>query len=155
MRERLGEVFAGGDPRLRRLSAAGTSVNLQITDAPQSSVTVLLDRQPPSLAGGDEPAEITIELTARQGVLFASGLLPVPSAMLGGELPYRGPVRKYSRSIRCCEASWRRSKRTTWVADRSRSQKDEPTRHTVRTGYNGTAVDAASSVDASLEESWP
>jgi hypothetical protein len=95
LRERLGEVFAGGDPRLRRLSAAGTSVNFQIADAPQSSVTVLLDRQPPSLAGGDEPAEITIELTARQGVLFASGLLPVPSALLGGELPYRGPVRKY------------------------------------------------------------
>ena len=95
LRERLGEVFAGGDPRLRRLSAAETSVNFQIADAPQSSVTVLLDRQPPSLAGGDEPAEITIELTARQGVLFASGLLPVPSALLGGELPYRGPVRKY------------------------------------------------------------
>ncbi len=95
LRERLGEVFAGGDPRLQRLSAAGTSVNFQIADAPRSSVTVLLDRQPPSLAGGDEPAEITIELTARQGVLFASGLLPVPSALLGGQLPYRGPVRKY------------------------------------------------------------
>jgi hypothetical protein len=95
LRERLAQVFAGGDPRLRRLSAAETSVTFQIADAPQSSATVLLDRQPPGLAGGDEPAEITIELTARQGVLFATGLLPVPSALLAGELPYRGPVRKY------------------------------------------------------------
>lgn len=95
LRERLAVVFASGDPRLIRLSAAETSVNFQIVDAPHSSVTVLLDRRPPGLAGGDEPAEITIELTTRQGVLFANGLLPVPSALLAGELPYRGPVRKY------------------------------------------------------------
>ena len=95
LRERLGEGFAGGDPRLRRLSAAETSVSLQITDAPQSSVTVLLDRKPPSLAGGDEPAEITIELDEAQAERLARGGLSLPPALLAGQVGYRGPVRKY------------------------------------------------------------
>jgi hypothetical protein len=95
LHRRLAAVFASGDPRLQRLSAAGTSVRFQIIGAPQASVTVLLDRDPPELAGGEEPAEITLELTPEQGVQLLSGALAAPADLLSGRIPYRGPVRKY------------------------------------------------------------
>jgi hypothetical protein len=94
-RARLATVFASGDPRLARLSAAETSVTFQFVGAPQASVTVLLDRNPPALAGGDEPAEITLELTPEQGLQLLTGALAAPAALLSGRIPYRGPVRKY------------------------------------------------------------
>jgi hypothetical protein len=95
LRDRLATVFASGDPRLARLSAAGTSVCFHLIEAPHASVTVLLDRDPPGLAGGDEPAEITLELTAEQGGQLLTGALAAPAALLSGRIPYRGPVRKY------------------------------------------------------------
>jgi hypothetical protein len=95
LRDRLGRVLASGDPRLERLSGAGTSVSFQITGAPHASVTMLLDRRPPALAPGNEPAEITLELTRDQEAALARGRLAAPSALLGGKIPYRGPVRKY------------------------------------------------------------
>ena len=95
LRERLATVFASGDPRLQRLSAAGTSVSLRFAGAPQASVTILLDREPPALADGDEPAEITLELTTEQGIQLLTGVLAAPAALLSGRIPYRGPVRKY------------------------------------------------------------
>jgi hypothetical protein len=95
LRARLERVLATGDPRLDRLAAAGTSINFHIVDAPSASVTILLDRQPPGLGGADEPAEITIELTSRQVARFARGALSLPPALVTGEAPYRGPVRKY------------------------------------------------------------
>lgn len=93
--QRLAAVFASGDPRLARLSAADTSVLFQFVGAPQASVTLLLDRHPPALAGGDEPAEIMLELTPEQGVQLLNGALAAPAALLAGRIPYRGPVRKY------------------------------------------------------------
>jgi hypothetical protein len=93
--DRLKRVLASGDPRLERLSSAGTSVSFQITGAPHASVTMLLDRRPPALARGHEPAEITLELTREQEAALARGRLSAPTALLGGKIPYRGPVRKY------------------------------------------------------------
>jgi hypothetical protein len=95
LRERLQAIFASGDPRLARLSAADTSVRLVVTDAPEASVTMLLDRRPPALASAEEPAEITLELTLDQASQLISGALAAPAALLAGEIPYRGPVRKY------------------------------------------------------------
>jgi hypothetical protein len=95
LRECLHSVMASEDPRLVRLGQAGTSVSFQIQGAPGESVTVLLDRNPPSVEGGDEPAEITIELSREQAAHLARGTLSLPPAMLDGEIPYRGPVRKY------------------------------------------------------------
>jgi hypothetical protein len=95
LRERLERVLASGDPRLARLGAAGTSVSFHNLDVPGESVTMLLDRQPPGLAGADEPAEITIELTTAQAMRLARGILPLPSALIDGQVSYRGPVRKY------------------------------------------------------------
>jgi hypothetical protein len=95
LRARLEQVLATGDPRLARLAAAGTSVSFYNVDAPSASVTMLLDRQPPGLGGAEEPAEITIELTSKQVTRFARGALSLPPALVTGEAPYRGPVRKY------------------------------------------------------------
>jgi hypothetical protein len=88
-------VLASDDPRLTRLAAAGTSVSFQTREAPEHSVTVLLDRNPPVLADGQEPAEITIGLTAAQAVRLAQGRLLLPNALLAGEVTYSGPARKY------------------------------------------------------------
>jgi hypothetical protein len=95
LRTRLARALATGDARLNRLGTADTSVSFQNLDAPEASVTLLLDRQPPDLAGAEEPAEITIALTSQQAARLARGTLSLPSALLGGEIPYRGPVRKY------------------------------------------------------------
>jgi hypothetical protein len=95
LREKLQSVLETGDPRLTRLSHAGTSVTFQNVDTPSESVTMLLDRNPPVVADGDEPAEITIELTAEQAGRIARGALSLPPALLSGTIGYRGPVRKY------------------------------------------------------------
>jgi hypothetical protein len=95
LRRNLERVLASGDSRLIRLSAAETSVSFQTRNAPGASVTILLDRHPPVLTDGDEPAEITIELSAAQATRLARGALLLPNALIGGEVAYTGPVRKY------------------------------------------------------------
>ncbi len=95
LRERLQAALDSDDPRIARLAAARTSVCFQVTDDARESTTLLLDRDPPSLAGGEEPAEITIELEQAQAQRFARGALQLPSALLLGRIGYRGPVRKY------------------------------------------------------------
>jgi SCP-2 sterol transfer family len=81
--------------QVQRLGTAGTSVTFEIADAPKASVTLLLDRQPPAVADGDEPAEITIEMDSKLATSFAKGELSLPSLILSGEVSYSGPVRKY------------------------------------------------------------
>jgi hypothetical protein len=95
LRAALEEVVNSDDPRLTRLSQAGTSVSFVNLDAPNDSVTMLLDRDPPVVADGSEPAEITIELTGDQAGKVARGTLSLPPALLNGQVSYRGPVRKY------------------------------------------------------------
>ena len=95
LRERLTSALETDDPRIGRLGNAGTSVSFQVPDDPSQSVTVLLDRDPPAVLGGDEPAEITIELDAEQAERLARGGLSLPPALLAGKITYRGPVRKY------------------------------------------------------------
>ena len=95
LRARLERALASGDTRLSRLGAAETSVTFRNLDDPEASVTVLLDRQPPLVAGPDEPAEITIELTAAQAARFARGAFSLPNALVTGQAGHRGPVRKY------------------------------------------------------------
>jgi hypothetical protein len=95
LRERLALAFSSGDARLTRLAGAGTSVTFRNLDAVAESVTILLDRDPPLLAGGDEPAEITVELRAEQAARLAIGAFSLPSALITGAAGFRGPVRKY------------------------------------------------------------
>ena len=95
LRESLEQVMLLGGDQVRRLGSAGTSVTFSIVDAPKASVILLLDRQPPEVAGGVEPAEITIELTTELAASFARGELALPTRIFSGEVPYNGPVRKY------------------------------------------------------------
>jgi hypothetical protein len=94
-RDRIARALASPDPRIKRLAAADTSVTFVNLDAPDASVTLLLDRYPPVATGGDEPAEITIELTGQQYELFSRGAFSLPAALMAGQAGYRGPVRKY------------------------------------------------------------
>ena len=80
---------------MHRLGSAGTSVTFRIVDTDQPPVTLLLDRHPPEVAGGDEPAEIVIELTPDQASTFARGELVIPNCVLRNQIGCRGPVRKY------------------------------------------------------------
>jgi hypothetical protein len=95
LRERLERALTDVGEASYRLSTARTTVAFVVTDDPASSVTLLLDRDPPCIASDDEPAEITIELTAAQALRFASAELHLPLALMAGEVTARGPVRKY------------------------------------------------------------
>jgi phospholipid/cholesterol/gamma-HCH transport system ATP-binding protein len=95
LRNSIEAALACGATSVNRLSYARTSVGFRIAGDGEQSVTVLLDRKPPRLAGADEPAEVEITLTPEQGVLFAEGALAIPAAVVAGEVETRGPVRKY------------------------------------------------------------
>jgi hypothetical protein len=90
---RLEAALTCEGPALEELGAAETSVRFRV--AGTDAVTLLLDRRPPLLAGGREPAEIVIELTAAQAIRFAAGELSLTTAILEGAVSCRGPVRRY------------------------------------------------------------
>jgi hypothetical protein len=92
--ERLRAVLAQDDAAVRRLSKAGTSVAFSRESAPDSAVTLLLDRRPPALAEGGD-AQIRIAFTDDAGDRFARGELVVSTALLEGEAQATGPVRRY------------------------------------------------------------
>jgi hypothetical protein len=95
LRKALEQAIKVGGPQVERLGSAGTSVTFKIARSPKRSVTLLLDRDPPEVADGGEPAEITIELSAKQAERFARGDLALPTRIANGEVSYTGPVRKY------------------------------------------------------------
>jgi phospholipid/cholesterol/gamma-HCH transport system ATP-binding protein len=94
VRGALEDVFAADGAALRRLSYADTSVQFVELDD-DCATTLLLDRRPPALLDEPEPAEVTIELTRDQALQFAHGVLPMPAAVIRGEVSYSGPVRRY------------------------------------------------------------
>lgn len=98
---RLGESVVHalelGGSAVHRLGPAGTSARFVVAGADERSVTLLLDRQPPQVVRGQEPAEIRIDFDTEQATLFSKGELIVPNCIVGGEVSYRGPVRKYLR----------------------------------------------------------
>ena len=94
LREALERALALGGRPVQRLGSAGTSVNFVVASG-DSAVTLLLDRRPPEVTDGGQPAEVTIELTSEQALEFAAGNLMLPNKILAGEVAYRGPVRKY------------------------------------------------------------
>jgi hypothetical protein len=83
------------DPALQRLASAETRVTFVIPAVPSASVTLLLDRNPPTLTDGSDPAEIELELTPWQAERMAEGQLNIPCEAHVGHVAYRGPVRKY------------------------------------------------------------
>ena len=95
LRARLERALSTADPRLERLAHAMTSVCVRVTDDREESVTLLLDRNPPQVVDGTEPAEITIELTGSEAQAMADGELVLAPELYGGQIPYRGPIRKF------------------------------------------------------------
>jgi phospholipid/cholesterol/gamma-HCH transport system ATP-binding protein len=59
------------------------------------SATLLLDRTPPAVAEYAGRSEVEIDLAPGDSERFASGLMPMPAAVLDGTVQARGPVRKY------------------------------------------------------------
>jgi phospholipid/cholesterol/gamma-HCH transport system ATP-binding protein len=90
--EALSRGLQSGHPSVDRLRHARTSIRFTIED---EAVTLLLDRTPPEVTEGDEPAEIEITLTPEQAARYAAGKLPIPRAVVTGTVRSRGPVRKY------------------------------------------------------------
>jgi phospholipid/cholesterol/gamma-HCH transport system ATP-binding protein len=92
--ERIEHVLASGHDAIRRLSYARTSVRLAVRGT-ERAVTLLFDRSPVSMSTADEAAEVEIVLTPDQAERFARGLLHLPTALEGGVVETRGPLRKY------------------------------------------------------------
>jgi putative sterol carrier protein len=66
-----------------------------VTGPEDEAATLMLDRRPPELADGDEPADVVIELSPDQAVRFLKGHLALPAAVLAGKVAAYGEVRKY------------------------------------------------------------
>jgi phospholipid/cholesterol/gamma-HCH transport system ATP-binding protein len=94
LRHALERAMRAADPGVGRLRHAQTSVRFEVRDTP-GAVTMLLDRDPPVVLDGDEPAEVTLVLDGEQAQRFAAGRLPIPTAIVLGDVAYEGPVRKY------------------------------------------------------------
>jgi len=94
LRAALERAVRAGDPGVGRLRHAQTSARLQCSDG-SGAVTILLDRDPPVVLGDDEPAEVTLVLDPEQAVRFSQGRLPMPAAVVLGDVAHEGPVRKY------------------------------------------------------------
>jgi phospholipid/cholesterol/gamma-HCH transport system ATP-binding protein len=92
LRSALGRALASQEPYVHRLSYARTSVRFS---GAGEAATLLLDRNPPALAGSDEPAEVDIELDEDHVRRFVAGALSMPAAVIQGSVCTRGPVRKY------------------------------------------------------------
>jgi hypothetical protein len=93
----LERALAMGGRPVHRLGSAHTSVRYEILDEVGAAVTLLLDRHPPVVVDGDEPAEVTIGMTRAQVVRFMRGEMILPNELLSGKVSSRGPVRRYLR----------------------------------------------------------
>jgi phospholipid/cholesterol/gamma-HCH transport system ATP-binding protein len=94
IRGALERALSSGLSGVRRLSYARTSVRFSVAGRGPEA-TLLLDREPPEVAGPDEPAEIEIVLSAEDVSDFVTGALPMPTGVLTGAVSSRGPIRKY------------------------------------------------------------
>jgi hypothetical protein len=95
LRSALERALACDTPSVARLAHAHAVVRFEVAGGADEAVTLLLDRQPPRVASGDEPADVVIELSAEQAARFLGGRLPLPSAVVAGQVPAYGAVRKY------------------------------------------------------------
>ncbi|MHB8690470.1 MAG: hypothetical protein ACYDHH_04425 [Solirubrobacteraceae bacterium] len=84
-----------------RLALAGTTVEINLVDAPSpTAFSMLLDRHPVELVEGSYPdAEVKLYMTADDLAAFWSGELHAAIAITDGRIGYRGPVRKVLRVL--------------------------------------------------------
>jgi phospholipid/cholesterol/gamma-HCH transport system ATP-binding protein len=83
-----------GDARVLRLTRMGSSVRFVI-EGDDTTLTLLLDRTPPVVTSGDEPAEITFSVPRDLVAELAFGRLPMAPAVIAGEVTGSGPIRQY------------------------------------------------------------
>jgi phospholipid/cholesterol/gamma-HCH transport system ATP-binding protein len=89
----LERALDGDDAFTRRLVYAHATVGFRVEG--DRTATLVLDSAPPRLDHRASPAEVEIELDARQADDFAHGRLLLPAAVARGEVSVQGPVRKY------------------------------------------------------------
>jgi phospholipid/cholesterol/gamma-HCH transport system ATP-binding protein len=94
LRAALERSLACGLAEVNRLSHPRSSVCFRV-EGDDDGVTLLLDRVPPQVSGSHEPAEIEIFFAPGQADRFAVGALPMPEAVVSGQVATSGPVRKY------------------------------------------------------------
>lgn len=95
LRLRLTQALAGNERSALRLLKSKTSVAFVVDDDTEHRVTLLLDRNPPAVGNGTAPSEARFHLTAAQAELFCAGRLPLPAALLNGDVSASGVVRPY------------------------------------------------------------
>ena len=92
--EAIRNALEGDAHRVARLHHAGTTVRFRVSGS-ASAVTLLLDREAPELDPEAGEAEVEIELSPAQAAQFIAGELPMPVAVVSGDVPVTGPIRKY------------------------------------------------------------
>lgn len=83
-----------------RLALAQTVVHVEITDADNLTMTLLLDREPIEIVpGGNGEAEVELYIKSRDLDRFWAGDLHLAMALAEGQVEYSGPVRKFLRVV--------------------------------------------------------
>jgi phospholipid/cholesterol/gamma-HCH transport system ATP-binding protein len=80
-----------------RLSMAGTSVRIELTDDPSLAVTLLLDRSKVEVLSGSHPAEVELAMSSIDLEKLAAGELSLAMGIGRGQVRATGPVRKFLR----------------------------------------------------------
>ena len=88
-----------------RLRGAGTSVCLRTRSG--GGVTLLLDREPPLVRPGVEPAEAVIELDDEDFVAVIAGDALLPVVLASGDARCDGPVRRFLAVTPVMRTLWR------------------------------------------------
>jgi phospholipid/cholesterol/gamma-HCH transport system ATP-binding protein len=88
----LERLLAGPPELVDRLRHAQTSVAFEVADDP--AIVLLLDRSPPRIGEDGGTAEVVIRLDRGQATAFVAGNLPLPTAVIAGDVRFSGPVRK-------------------------------------------------------------
>ncbi|WP_354698891.1 ABC transporter [Paraconexibacter sp. AEG42_29] len=94
LRQAHQRVFASGRPSIERLVHVPTTVAFNVQDRADQSFTIRLDRRPCEVVDL-EPSEIELFLSAKQAEAAVTGTYSLVAAILGGDVEFRGPVRKY------------------------------------------------------------
>lgn len=92
----LGEVLRHGDPaRVRRVVRLGRSVRFRVGDGARG-VALALDHDTPFVDGdSEEVADVDVQLTVAQASVLARGRLPLPAAIVCGQVQATGDIRAY------------------------------------------------------------
>jgi ABC-type transporter Mla maintaining outer membrane lipid asymmetry ATPase subunit MlaF len=95
LRTALERALTDAPQAARRLRHAGTRVRIEVRDDPRAAVTLALDRERVGVLGSGAEADSTLVLDGGQADAFARGRLPMPRAIVRGEVERSGSVRSF------------------------------------------------------------